>query len=81
MMLRLLVDFICGSVSDDHLLYMARHIARLVIGGNSIAPTDELRLKKKVRLEPADHAKLNEDKLQSSSTSSSPLTGVTVTSA
>lgn len=61
-LLELLVDFITGATEDPALLATSRCITRLVIGGNSIAPTDELRLKKKVKLDPSDHMRLNDDR-------------------
>ncbi|CAD2217316.1 DNA polymerase delta subunit 2 [Angomonas deanei] len=60
----MLIDFLGGRLGDEKLLNLSKNISRLVIGGNSIAPTDELRLKKKLRLDPSDHIRLNDDKAQ-----------------
>lgn len=61
-LVELLVDFISGNVSDQTLLTQSQRISRLVIGGNSIAATEELKLKKKVKLDPSDHVRLNDEK-------------------
>jgi DNA polymerase delta subunit 2 len=71
--LELLVDFLCGNTSNAALRTKARHISRLVIGGDSIAPTDELKLKKKVKLDPSDHVRLNDDKAQAGVVTSAAL--------
>ena len=62
--LELLVDFLCGNTGNTALRAKAKHVSRVVIGGDSIAPTDELKLKKKVKLDPSDHVRLNDDKAQ-----------------
>lgn len=69
-MLSLLLDFVCGNLGDAAMQEQARHISRLVIGGNSIARTEELQLKKKVRLDHTDYTRLNEDKTSSKGASS-----------
>nr|CCC89622.1 unnamed protein product [Trypanosoma congolense IL3000] len=61
-MVELLVDYLSGAVGDSAMVAQASCITRLVIGGNSIAPTEELRLKKKVKLDPSDHVKFGDDK-------------------
>ncbi|KEG12062.1 putative DNA polymerase delta subunit 2 [Trypanosoma grayi] len=61
-MAELLVDYLSGNVGDAAVTAQAARIARLVIAGNSIAPTDELRLKKKVKLDPSDHVRLGDDR-------------------
>lgn len=61
-LLEMLVDFVCGNVGDAAMLEQSRHISRLVIGGNSIAATEEQKLKRKVKLDPSDHARLSDDK-------------------
>lgn len=71
--LELLVDFLCGNTSNASLRAKAKHVTRLVIGGDSIAPTDELKLKKKVKLDPSDHLRLNDDKAQAGIVTSSAL--------
>lgn len=58
--LELLMDFFCGNVDSPGLLNKARCVTRVVIGGDSIAPTDELKLKRKVKLDPSDHVRLND---------------------
>ncbi|GET89241.1 DNA polymerase delta subunit 2, putative [Leishmania tarentolae] len=71
--LELLVEFLCGNTGNDSLRAKAKCISRLVIGGDSIAPTDELKLKKKVKLDPSDHVRLNDDKAQASTVTSAAL--------
>ncbi|KAH9599419.1 DNA polymerase delta subunit [Trypanosoma melophagium] len=61
-MVELLVDYLCGNVGDESMTTQASQIARLVIAGNSIAATDELKLKKKVKLDPSDHVRLGDDR-------------------
>ncbi|ORC85761.1 putative DNA polymerase delta subunit 2 [Trypanosoma theileri] len=61
-MIELLVDYLSGNVGDENMTTQASQIARLVIAGNSIAPTDELKLKKKVKLDPSDHVRLGDDR-------------------
>lgn len=48
-------EFLWGNGGGPALQEKAACIARLVIGGNSIVLTDEVRLKEKVRLEFSDH--------------------------
>lgn len=72
-LLELLVDFMSGTTHDASLLEKTRRISRLVIGGNSIAPTDELKLKKKVKLDPSDHVRLNDDKTNTGPVTSAKL--------
>ncbi|CCW63366.1 unnamed protein product [Phytomonas sp. EM1] len=60
MQLELLVDFIEGNVSDPEALDKSRHISRMVIGGNSIVPTEELKLRSKIMLDPSDQRRLND---------------------
>ncbi|ESL08076.1 DNA polymerase delta subunit 2 [Trypanosoma rangeli SC58] len=64
-MVELLIDYLAGHVGDDAMVTQASRIARLVVAGNSIAPTDELRLKRKVKLDPSDHTRLSDDKQES----------------
>ncbi|KPA79612.1 putative DNA polymerase delta subunit 2 [Leptomonas pyrrhocoris] len=71
--LELLVDFLCGGTSNAALRTKAKHVTRLVIGGDSIAPTDELKLKKKVKLDPSDHVRMNDDKAQAGIVTSAAL--------
>ncbi|KPI87266.1 putative DNA polymerase delta subunit 2 [Leptomonas seymouri] len=71
--LELLVDFLCGNTNNAALHTKAKRISRLVIGGDSIAPTDELKLKKKVKLDPSDHVRLNDDKAQAGIVTSAAL--------
>ncbi|KAG8339471.1 putative DNA polymerase delta subunit 2 [Trypanosoma vivax] len=61
-MVELLVDYLSGCVGSEAMKTHASRISRLIIGGNNIAITDELRLKRKVKLDPSDHVKLNDDK-------------------
>ncbi|CCW70945.1 unnamed protein product [Phytomonas sp. Hart1] len=60
LLLELLVDFIEGNVSDPEALDKSRYISRLVIGGNSIAPTEELKLRSKIMLDHSDQKRLND---------------------
>ena len=53
-----LVSFFGGAYDGDGI--RAASIGQLVIGGNVFEPTEELRLKNKVRLEPADHRRLGD---------------------
>ncbi|EPY24742.1 DNA polymerase delta subunit 2 [Strigomonas culicis] len=63
-----------GQMGEDATLFTrARHIARLVIGGNSIAMTEEQKLKLKVKLDPSDHVRLNDDKTQAGTVTSAKL--------
>ncbi|CAJ1989470.1 DNA polymerase delta subunit 2 [Leishmania donovani] len=71
--LELLVEFLCGNTGNASLRAKAKCVSRLVIGGDSIAPTDELKLKKKVKLDPSDHVRLNDDKAQASTVTSAAL--------
>lgn len=71
--LELLVEFLCGNTGNAALRAKARCVSRLVIGGDSIAPTDELKLKKKVKLDPSDHVRLNDDKAQTGIVTSAAL--------
>ncbi|KAG5477012.1 hypothetical protein LSCM1_05346 [Leishmania martiniquensis] len=71
--LELLADFLCGNTGNASLRAKAMCVSRLVIGGDSIAPTDELKLKKKVKLDPSDHVRLNDDKAQVSTVTSAAL--------
>ncbi|KAG5477542.1 hypothetical protein CUR178_05247 [Leishmania enriettii] len=71
--LELLVEFLCGNTGNASLRAKAKCVSRLVIGGDSIAPTDELKLKKKVKLDPSDHVRLNDDKAQVSTVTSAAL--------
>ncbi|RNF11769.1 putative DNA polymerase delta subunit 2 [Trypanosoma rangeli] len=64
-MVELLIDYLAGHVGDDAMVTQASRIARLVVAGNNIAPTDELRLKRKVKLDPSDHTRLSDDKQES----------------
>jgi DNA polymerase delta subunit 2 len=54
-----LVSFFGGAYDDGEGI-KAASIGQLVIGGNVFEPTEELRLKNKVRLEPADHRRLGD---------------------
>eukprot|EP00906_Rhabdomonas_costata_P018357 RCo026823 len=45
--LQLLGDFLCGVAGDTEL---ARQVARLVVAGNSIGPTEEIKSKDKIQL-------------------------------
>ncbi|EKF30788.1 DNA polymerase delta subunit 2, putative [Trypanosoma cruzi marinkellei] len=72
-MVELLVDYLSGHVGDDKMITQASRIAHLVIAGNSIAPTDELRLKKKVKLDPSDHTRLSDDKQEGGTITSAML--------
>ncbi|RNF19977.1 putative DNA polymerase delta subunit 2 [Trypanosoma conorhini] len=74
-MVELLVDYLSGHVGDDAVVAQASRIARLVVAGNSIAPTDELRLKRKVKLDPADHTRLSDDRQEGDSVTSATLMG------
>lgn len=56
--IHLLVDFIRGEVGSPAVREKARRISRLVIGGNHLMSTEEMKLKKKVKLEPPDHVRL-----------------------
>ncbi|KAG5502872.1 hypothetical protein JKF63_04642 [Porcisia hertigi] len=71
--LELLVDFLCGNTGNVSLRGKATCISRLVIGGDSIAPTAEVKLKRKVKLDPSDHARLNDDKAYGSTVTSAAL--------
>ncbi|CAJ1015257.1 DNA polymerase delta subunit OB-fold domain/DNA polymerase alpha/epsilon subunit B, putative [Leishmania lindenbergi] len=71
--LELLVEFLCGNTGNAALRGKAKCVSRLVIGGDSIAPTDELKLKKKVKLDPSDHVRLNDDKAQGNTVTSAAL--------
>eukprot|EP01033_Poteriospumella_lacustris_P003941 gene3941-2802_t len=42
-----LVDFVCGRYGDAQMSALASRIARVVIAGNSVVPTDPLQLKEK----------------------------------
>ena len=53
-----LISFFGGSYDGTDLC--AGSIGQLVIGGNVFEPTEELRLKSKVRLEPVDHRRLGD---------------------
>jgi DNA polymerase delta subunit 2 len=56
--LTLALDYISGmGFSDAGDGGDARLISRVIVGGNLVEPTDDSRLKHKIRLEPADHAK------------------------
>ncbi|PWV08124.1 putative DNA polymerase delta subunit 2 [Trypanosoma cruzi] len=72
-MVELLVDYLSGHVGDDAMITQASRIAHLVIAGNSIAPTDELRLKKKVKLDPSDHTRLSDEKQEGGAITSAML--------
>lgn len=56
--LSLLLDFLSGNAGSPSLQEMARRISRVIIGGNHITLTEEIKLKKKVKLEPPDHVRL-----------------------
>jgi DNA polymerase delta subunit 2 len=58
--LELLLDVLSGAVGDAGLLRIAAAVARVVVGGCVVEPTDEVRLLNKVRLEPSDHARLGD---------------------
>eukprot|EP00796_Vickermania_ingenoplastis_P013449 gene13449-9260_t len=62
--LRLLLDFLGGNMGchDPGLMDLARRVSRVVIGGNLLALTEEMKLKKKVKLEPPDHERLKTNK-------------------
>lgn len=56
--LQLLVDFLNGNVGSEATRSTAARISRLVIGGNTLGPTEINELKSKVMLEPQDHVRL-----------------------
>jgi DNA polymerase delta subunit 2 len=64
---QMLVDFVSGQIGDAATVARAARIARLVVGGNIVEPTDDARLKSKIRLDPADHVKPNYDRNASTS--------------
>lgn len=72
--LHLLVDFIRGDVGSAAVKEKARRISRLVIGGNHLMTTEEVKLKKKVKLEPPDHVRLKLNDRGSTSTSAVVMT-------
>lgn len=72
-MIELLVDYLSGALGSTGKVVQPSYISRLVIGGNSIAPTDELRLKRKVKLDPSDHVKLSDDKQNNGTVTSASL--------
>ena len=57
--LALMLEFLEGLLGTEEVTAMAQRVTRLVIGGNTLAVTDEQRLKAKVRLEPSDHQQLS----------------------
>ena len=57
--LNLLLDYVSGNVSGCS--QQAARIGRLIVGGNLIESTEDMRLRLKVKLEPSDHARLSEN--------------------
>jgi DNA polymerase delta subunit 2 len=52
----LLIDFLCGNIRHEHSV-STKDVGRLIVAGNLIGITDDVRLKGKVRLDPQDHIK------------------------
>lgn len=72
--MHLLVNFIRGEVGSAAAREKASRISRLIIGGNHLLSTEEMKLKKKVKLEPLDHVRLKLNQRETSFTSSSVMT-------
>ena len=77
--LEMLLEFVCGSLGDDTMANAASCIRRLLIGGNLVEFSEELKLKHKIRLEPADHSRLKlSDAASSSNTTAKAMRQVDV---
>ena len=66
----LLLDYLLGNLGDDASVAQSACITRLVIGGDSIDLTEELKLKSKVKLDPTDHVRVTDNREKNTSANS-----------